>query len=172
MLDSYTSRAERDDFFLDSLCLMWALCCLSDVMNITMAAEAFEICASHSICSPKTAWYNCSFQRGSQPWSFCGGLRTRLYKLRRYSWSRFVVSVLCAVFFLWNTKREIIIINLIDMTSMLYCWVSDVTRLDFPWIMNSVTHTKLLYSAMNTCNTAHNVKFMVLFLDSHEHNGY
>lgn len=45
------SRAEHDDFFLDSLCLMWALCCLSDVMNITMAAVPFEICASHSICS-------------------------------------------------------------------------------------------------------------------------
>lgn len=59
------------------------------------------------------------------------------------------------------------------MTSMLYCWVSDV-KIGFSMknAFCSVTHTKLLYSAMNTCNIAHNVKFMVLFLDSHEHNGY
>lgn len=105
---SYMSRAEHDDFFLDSLCLMWALCCLSDVMNITMAAVPFEIWASHSICSPKNAWYNCWFQRGSQPCSFCGGLRARFYKQRRYNWFRDDILKLYAVFFLWSTKREII----------------------------------------------------------------
>lgn len=150
--------------FFDSLCLMWALCCLSDVMNITMAAEPFEICASHSICSPKNAWYNCSFQRGSQPWSFCGGFRTTLYKMRRYSWSLFVVSILYAVFFMKYKKRNYNNkINWYDFDAVLLGFWCHKIGFSMNNEFSSVTHSKLLCGAMNTCNIAHKVKWTTLW---------